>query len=74
MGVTVGKATITVRPLMTAGEVAAVLGVGERTVWRLTSRAEAGCGPFPRPVRMAARTVRWRWEDVEEYLHELSRN
>ena len=44
--------TITVRPLMTAREVAAVLGVGERTVWRLVSRAKAGAGAFPRPVRL----------------------
>jgi predicted DNA-binding transcriptional regulator AlpA len=70
----VSGAAITVQPLMTARDVAAVLGVGERTVWRLTSRAEAGLGRFPRPVRLAARTVRWRWEDVEKYLHELSGN
>ena len=70
----VSGAAINVQPLMTARDVAAVLGVGERTVWRLTSQAEAGFGRFPRPVRLAARTVRWRWEDVEEYLHELSRN
>ena len=67
-------AMIAVRPLMTASDVAMALGVGERTIWRLASRAEAGCGHFPRPVRLAARTVRWRWEDVEKYLHELSRN
>ncbi len=64
--------TITVRPLMSAAEVAAVLGVGERTVWRLTSRAQAGYGSFPRPVRLAARTVRWRWQDIEKYLLELA--
>ncbi len=64
--------TITVRPLMSAAEVAAVLGVGERTVWRLSSRAEAGYGNFPRPVRLAARTVRWRWPDIEKYLLELA--
>ena len=65
-------AAITVQPLMTARDVAAVLGVGERTVWRLTSRAEAGYGNFPRPVRLAARTVRWRWPDIEKYLLELA--
>ena len=40
----------------------------ERSVWRLTSQAEAGFGRFPRPIRLGARTVRWRWEDVREYL------
>ena len=70
----VSGAAITVRPLMTARDVAAVLGVGERTVWRLTSRAEAGFGRFPLPVRLAARTVRWRWEDVEKYICEHSGN
>jgi len=70
----VSGAAITVQPLMAARDVAAVLGVGERTVWRLTSRAEAGFGCFPRPVRLSARTVRWRWEDVEKYLNGLSQN
>lgn len=49
-------ATITVRPLMSAGEVAAVLGVDERNVWHLTSRAEAIYGHFPRPVRLGTGT------------------
>ena len=64
--------TVTVHPLLTAGDVARVLNVGERTVWRMTSRADGGAGPFPRPVRIGRHVVRWRWRDVEKYLHELS--
>ena len=65
--------TITVRPLMTARDVSRVLGVGERTVWRMASRSRAGRGPFPKPIRIGGKAVRWRWEDVEHYLRELAR-
>jgi predicted DNA-binding transcriptional regulator AlpA len=65
---------ITVRPLMSVGQVAAALRVSQRTVWRLASRAEAGEGRFPRPLRLAAQTVRWRWQDVQEYLDNLARD
>lgn len=64
--------TVTVHPLMTATDVARVLNVGERTVWRMTSRAKGSTGPFPRPVRIGGHVVRWRWRDVEKYLQELS--
>jgi len=62
--------TVTVRPLMTAGDVARVLQVGERTVWRLASRSRAGGSDFPRPVRIGEQVVRWRWEDVQKYLQQ----
>ncbi len=65
---------IEVHPLMTVEQVASVLNVGQRTVWRMTSRAEAGVGNFPKPKRIASKTVRWRWEDIQNYLAENSRN
>jgi predicted DNA-binding transcriptional regulator AlpA len=65
---------IQIRPLLAAEEVARILGVGERTVWRMASRARGGAGDFPRPLRIAPQVVRWRWEDVQKYLAELARN
>ena len=62
--------TITVHRLMTAAEVARVLNIGERSVWRMVSRA--GASGFPRPVRIGRHAVRWRWQDVEKYLGELA--
>jgi predicted DNA-binding transcriptional regulator AlpA len=67
-----GEAAIMVHPLLTAMDMARVLGVGERSVWRMLSRANAGAVPFPRPIRIGGHVVRWRWEDVEKYLQELS--
>ncbi len=66
--------SVPVEPLMTARDVAAVLAVGERTIWRMTSRAKAGAGRFPKPVRLTPKTVRWRRRDVQEYLEDLSQN
>ena len=63
---------VMVRPLLTAAEVARVLNVGERSIWRMASMAAAGSGPFPRPVRIGGQAVRWRWQDVEKYLDELA--
>lgn len=63
-----GRSATNARPLLTAKQVSQLLGVGERTVWRMTSRARAGCGHFPRPIRVGPRAVRWRWQDVEKYL------
>jgi len=64
--------TIQVHPLLTAGEVASMLNIGQRTVWRLTSRARAGSGRFPKPLQISPQVVRWRWQDVQDYLAELS--
>ncbi len=65
---------IQVRPLLVVGDVARILGVGERTVWRLASRARGGAGGFPKPLRIGPQVLRWRYEDVQKYLQELSRN
>ena len=69
-----GPATVTVHRLMTAGDVARVLNVGERTVWRLASRASGGRSAFPKGVHIGPQAVRWRWQDVEKYLQELAGN
>lgn len=65
---------ILVRPLLTASDMARLLNVGERSVWRMASRARAGAGKFPRPVRIGGNVVRWRWEDVRKYLQDLVGN
>jgi predicted DNA-binding transcriptional regulator AlpA len=58
--------------LLTAKELAAALGVHERTCWRLAAMAEAGQGDFPRPLRIGPRLIRWRLADVEAYLAALA--
>ena len=70
----VSEEIITVHPLMTAQQVAEVLNIGQRTVWRMTSRADGGYGNFPKPKRISPKTVRWRWEDIQKYLDETPRN
>jgi len=58
--------------LLTVKEVADMLGVHERTCWRLSAKTEAGQGDFPRPVRIGPRTIRWRLADVEAYVATLA--
>jgi len=58
--------------LLTVTELAAALGVHERTCWRLAAMAEAGQGDFPRPLRIRPRIIRWRLSDVEAYLANLT--
>ena len=65
-----GMPTIMVHPLLKAKDVARVLGVGERTVWRMASRAAAGFGEFPGPIQIGRHVVRWRWQDIEKFLSE----
>ena len=48
--------------LLTADEVAAMLGVSERTLWRLLS-----AGKVPKPVRFG-RNTRWREAEVKEWI------
>lgn len=54
--------TDTTPPLLTADDVAALLNVSERTLWRLLS-----AGKVPKPVRIG-RSTRWRAEDVREWV------
>jgi excisionase family DNA binding protein len=48
--------------LLTVDEVAQLLGLSRRTVWRLRST-----GRIPAPVRIG-RSVRWRRADVDEWI------
>ena len=58
--------------LLTVKELAAALNVNERTCWRLAHQAEAGIGRFPKPLRLAPKTIRWRLSDVESYINGLA--
>ena len=54
--------TDTTLVLLTAEEVAAMLGVSERTLWRLLS-----AGKVPKPIRFG-RNTRWRAAEVAEWI------
>ena len=58
--------------LLTVKELADMLGVHERTCWRLAAMAEDGHGAFPKALRIGPKTVRWRTADVEAYLAALA--
>ena len=62
----------TAEPLLNVRQLAAMLGIHQRSVWRLAGLAEEGHGPFPRPLRIGPKTVRWRRADVEAYLATLA--
>jgi len=49
--------------LLKVGDVAELIGVHQRTVWRLSA-----CGDLPQPVRLGERCVRWRLTDLEKWL------
>ncbi|QQS08988.1 MAG: helix-turn-helix domain-containing protein [Phycisphaerales bacterium] len=44
-------------------EVAELLGVNARTIWRMAQRGE-----LPAPIRLGDRVVRWRLCDLREHL------
>ena len=58
--------------LLTVKDLADLLGIHERTCWRLAAMAEAGHGDFPRPLRIGPKTIRWRVADVDSYLAALA--
>lgn len=49
--------------LVTARQVADLLRVHVRSVWRMSH-----AGQIPRPIRLAERVVRWRLADLKAYL------
>lgn len=54
--------------LLTVHEVAGMLSVGERTVWRW-----AASGVIPRPVKQGRKLARWFLKDIQDYLNNLQR-
>jgi predicted DNA-binding transcriptional regulator AlpA len=58
--------------LLDVKELAAVLGMHPRSIWRLAAMAEAGQGNFPKPLRIGPKTIRWRLVDVQAYLAALA--
>jgi len=53
--------------LLTARQVAALIGVDVRTVWRM-----AQTGDIPAPIRLSQRVVRWRLADLDAHLANLA--
>lgn len=49
--------------LLTARQVADLLGVHVRSVWRM-----AQTGEIPAPIRLSERVVRWRLADLRDHL------
>jgi len=53
---------VTIMPLVTAEQLAEILQVSTRTVWRMRS-----AGQLPKPVRIGG-NVRWRAQDVASWI------
>jgi predicted DNA-binding transcriptional regulator AlpA len=49
--------------LLTAREVAALLRIHPRSVWRATS-----AGDIPKPIRIGPKVVRWRLSDLQAFI------
>jgi predicted DNA-binding transcriptional regulator AlpA len=52
--------------LLSASEIATILGVDRRTFFRWVAR-----GQFPRGIRRGQRWVRWTQDDLRGYLDQL---
>ena len=50
------------RLLVTANEIAEMVGVSSRTIWRWDSS-----GKVPKPIRIG-KAVRWRRQDIDEWV------
>ena len=50
--------------LLSVAQVAAMLGVSHRTVWRWSVTVD----DFPRPVKLTNATTRWRMADVVAWM------
>lgn len=53
--------------LLSVRQVADVLGVHPRSVWRL-----AQTGDIPAPIRLSDRVIRWRLTDLRDRLEEMA--
>ena len=53
--------------LLKVRQVAELLGVHPRTIWRLSSTGEGG---FPGPVSIGPKTKRWRLADIERFIRD----
>lgn len=51
--------------LMTAKDIAARLGLGIKTIYRLVQ-----IGTLPQPIRLSPKVIRWRRDDFERWLAE----
>jgi predicted DNA-binding transcriptional regulator AlpA len=49
--------------LINAEELARLLNTSERSIWRYVS-----AGDIPKPVRLGRGTVRWRYEEIREWI------
>ena len=52
----------TASTLLTAREIAMLLNVSERHVWRMRS-----CGKLPEPIKVG-RAARWTWKSISEFI------
>jgi len=50
--------------LLTAKQVAELLSVSTRTVWRMLSACE-----LPKPIRFGGRVTRWKSSDIEAWIN-----
>ena len=53
--------------LLTVKDVAAILKVHPRTVWRMSAMGE-----IPAPLTLAPKTIRWRLKDIEAHVAKLA--
>ena len=69
---TAGQTTDAAGQLLTVRDVADRLKIHTGTVWRFAALADMGQCDFPRPLRLAPKTIRWRLADVLAYLDRLA--
>ena len=58
--------------LLTARDLARLLKIYIRSVWRMAGLAEGGQSDFPKALRLGPKTIRWRLADVQAYLSRLA--
>jgi predicted DNA-binding transcriptional regulator AlpA len=58
--------------LLDVKQLAAALRMHPRSIWRLATQAKDGLCNFPKPLRIAPKTIRWRLSDVQAYLIALA--